>query len=178
MTFQIPVSDPDGDTIRCRLAQEAECESICNRFPAAVLDEASCSLSYNPTMQLPLPTGCQAVAVLDEASCSLSYDPTLLQDPLPTELQAVAIMIEDFLPGSTTPLSSVALQFLVLITNPDQPCTAGPEFVSPTLTQGTCVAIPPGETFTTAMIATRGGVGANIRLCHRVVLLAVQCSSR
>ena len=161
----------------CRLAQEAECDGICNRFPATVLDEASCSLSYDATQQL-LPMGYQAVAVLDEASCSLSYNPTLLPDPLPTEIQAVAVMIEDFLPGSTSPLSSVALQFLVLITNPDQPCTAGPEFVPPTLTQGTCVAIPPGKTFTTAMIATRGSVGANIRLCHRVALLAVQCSSR
>ena len=135
MTFQIPVSDPDGDTIRCRLAQGSECKRICNGFPAAVLDEASCSLSYNPT---------------------------LLPDPLPTQIQAVAVMIEDFLPGSTTPLSSVALQFLVLITNPDQPCTAGPEFVPPTLPQGTCVAIPPGETFTTAIFATSGSVGVNI----------------
>ena len=135
ITFQIPVSDPDGDTIRCRLAQGSECESVCNGFPAAVLDEAS---------------------------CSLSYDPTLLPDPLPTQIQAVAVMIEDFLPGSTTPLSSVALQFLVLITNPDQPCTAGPEFVPPTLPQGTCVAIPPGKTFTTTVFATSGGAGFNI----------------
>ena len=132
-TIQIPVNDPDGDIIRCRLAQGSECAGVCDRFLAAVLDPVSCSLSYDATKQ-----------------------------SLPTGFQAAAIMIEDFIPGSVMPLSSVALQFLVLVVSSDEQCSAIPKFISSTITQGTCVAIPPGETFNTSLLASSGSVDALI----------------
>ena len=39
-----------------------------------------------------------------------------------TGIKAVAVMIEDYAPGSSHPLSSVALQFLVLVFSSTQPC--------------------------------------------------------
>ena len=42
----IAVSDPDGDTVRCRWASGSECASICNGFPGAVLNSASCAITY------------------------------------------------------------------------------------------------------------------------------------
>ena len=128
-TIRVPVNDPDGDIIRCRLAAGRECESICNRFPGAVLNPESCSLYYDAT-----------------------------QPNLPTGFQGVAIMIEDFLFGSFTPMSSVALQFLVFVVSSNEPCSAAPEFVPPTPTQGTCSAIPPGEMFNINILATSGGM--------------------
>ena len=83
-TILLPVSDPDNDTIKCRWAMGRECSSICNKFPGAVLDSATCTITY-----------------------TAKYG---------TGTKAVAIMIEDYAPGSPhRPLSSVALQFLVMI---------------------------------------------------------------
>ena len=67
--------------------------------------------------------------------------------------KAVAIMIEDFLPESSTPLSSVALQFLVLVVSSSGSCSQKPVFILPTIRHGSCVAIPPDSTFITQLIA-------------------------
>ena len=67
-------------------------------------------------------------AVLDPESCSLSYYANQGQG-----YRAAAIMIEDFLPGSDTPMSSVGLQFLVLVVGTMRPCSVNPTFVHPTL---------------------------------------------
>jgi len=124
-TIKVPTFDPDNDTIQCRWAEGSECAGICDAFPGAVLDPASCSITYH-------------------ANQGLGY-------------QAAAIMIEDFVHGSTSPLSSVALQFLVLVLSSNRPCSAVPQFIPPTITaDGTCVAIPPGETFHTQLVATSG----------------------
>ena len=69
---------------------------------------------------------------------------------------AAAVMIEDFLPESSVPLSSVALQFLVLVVSSTEPCSQKPRFVQPTLRRGSCVAIPPETTFVTQLIADVG----------------------
>ena len=46
-TIEIPVTDPDEDDIvRCRWATGVECSGICNRIPGAVLDSASCTITY------------------------------------------------------------------------------------------------------------------------------------
>ena len=46
-TIPLAVSDPDGDTVRCRWARgSSECGSICNGFPGANLDPVSCILSH------------------------------------------------------------------------------------------------------------------------------------
>ena len=90
-------------------------------------------------------------AILDSDTCALTYEANR-----GTGFNAVAIMIEDFLPGSSQPLSSVALQFLVDVFSSSQSCSSQPQFISPTLMGGTCVAIPSGTTFTTQIIASSG----------------------
>ena len=90
-TISLPVSDPDNDIVRCRWAVGTECASICNRFYGAVLDSATCTITYTANNG--------------------------------TGIKVVAIMIEDYAPGSPyRPLSSVALQFLILVLN-SQPCS-------------------------------------------------------
>ena len=88
-------------------------------------------------------------AQLNSTSCTLTYTANR-----GTGYNAVALMIEDFMPGSTQPMSSVALQFLVLVVASNDPCSQQPEFIDPTLPQGSCISIAAGETFTTQLIAT------------------------
>ncbi|KAK7073310.1 hypothetical protein SK128_022152 [Halocaridina rubra] len=46
-TIAIPVSDPDGDIVRCRWAEtRQECDGVCDAFPSAVLNEDSCTITY------------------------------------------------------------------------------------------------------------------------------------
>ena len=87
-------------------------------------------------------------AVLNSSSCTIHY-PAVNG----TGYKAVALMIEDFIPGTIHPLSSVGLQFLILVVDSDEPCSLQPEFIEPTLSE-LCLAIPPGETFSTQLIAT------------------------
>ena len=88
-------------------------------------------------------------AVLDSQSCTIYYEAVR-----GSGFNAVALMIEDFISGSPHPLSSVALQFLVLVVFSSGPCSLQPEFVEPTLPSGLCLAVPPGDTFSTQLIAT------------------------
>ena len=96
-------------------------------------------------------------AILDNMSCSIFYNANQ-----GTGFRAAAIMIEDFLPGSADPLSSVGLQFLVLVVDTERSCSANPSFISPTLPDGSCVAIPSGETFHARLVAVSGYVGDTI----------------
>ena len=88
-------------------------------------------------------------AVLDSNSCTIHY-PAVNG----TGFKPVAVMIEDFIPRTTRPLSSVGLQFLILVVDSDEPCSLQPEFIEPTLSSGLCLAVPPGKTFSTQLIAT------------------------
>ncbi|KAK7073311.1 hypothetical protein SK128_022153 [Halocaridina rubra] len=122
-TIAIPVSDPDGDIIRCRWAETYdECRGVCNAFPNAVLNEDSCTITYEAVYG--------------------------------TGFRAAALMIEDFLPGSNTSFSTVALQFIIDVFSSTLPCSTKPEFISPTLKPGTCIALPPNTGFFTQLIAT------------------------
>ena len=96
-------------------------------------------------------------AILDSDTCTFTYVANR-----GTGLNAVAIMIEDFLPGSSVPLSSVALQFLVLVFSSNESCSSRPEFISPTPMGGTCIGIPSGATFTTQITASSGGQSSSI----------------
>jgi len=44
--IQLPMVDPDGDTLKCRWAVGKECDSICNGVPVAKLDEVNKKHSY------------------------------------------------------------------------------------------------------------------------------------
>ena len=123
--IRIPVYDPDNDYIRCRWAKEPECGGICDAFPGAYLDSATCTISY-------------------QANRGLGY-------------KVAAVMIEDFLSESDTPLSSVALQFLVFVFQRIRRCSAIPRFIPPTITShGACVAVPPGKSFHTRLVVDSG----------------------
>jgi len=122
-TIVLAVSDPDNDIVRCRWAVGRECSGICN-------------------------TNTFIGATLDSDSCTIRYEANRA-----TGYQAAAVMIEDFMPGSLRPLSSVALQFLILIIPATEACSAQPKFVDPTLPNGVCISITPGATFTTQLTA-------------------------
>lgn len=132
-TLPLAVSDPDNDIIRCRWAVGRECAGICSQ-------------TYFPG------------AVLDSNSCTIRY-----QANRGAGFKGVALMIEDFVAGSLRPLSSVAFQFLVFIVSSNQPCSQKPEFIHPTLPQGSCVAIPSGATFMTQLTANSGSSSVSIR---------------
>ena len=130
-TIPLVVSDPDNDIIQCRWAVGTECLDVCNRFPGAQLNSSSCTITYEA----------DNINTTGSGYTGMEY-------------YVAALMIEDFIPGSTQPLSSVALQFLVLVNSSTEPCYQRPEFIDPTLPQGTCYGIQAGETFTTQIIAT------------------------
>ena len=122
-TIALAVSDPDNDIIRCRWAEGVECAGICH-------DE-----------QFP-------GATLNSSTCTIEYLANM-----GARYWAAAVMIEDFTPDSLMPLSSVALQFLVLVISSDSDLCSRPRFVSPTIRHGSCVAIPPGTSLATQLIA-------------------------
>ena len=97
-------------------------------------------------------------AVLDSNSCTIRYHANN-----GTGLKAVAIMIEDFVPCSSIPLSSVAHQFLVEVVNISQLiCPSLPWFITPL--QGTY--IPPNTPYTEQLIASSG--------CSSVSITSIQ----
>lgn len=97
-------------------------------------------------------------AVLHSNTCVIEY-----QANRGARYWGAGLMIEDFTPESSSPLSSVALQFLVLvIPNTVGSCSQMPEFVPPTIRDSSCVAIPPGATFTTQLFANISSFSGSI----------------
>ena len=131
--ISLAVIDPDDDRIQCRWAVDAECSSVCNSIPGAVLDPNSCTIRYYANFGI--------------------------------GLKAIAIMIEDFVPCSFIPLSSVAHQFVVEVVNISQLiCPSLPSFITPL--QGKCINIPPGNRYTQQLIASSG--------CSNVSITSIQ----
>lgn len=93
-----------------------------------------------------------AGAVLDPVSCTIRYHAN--ND---TGSKVVAIVVEDFLPNSSQPLSSVSHQFIVKIAAASESCSPPiPMFVAPTPPHGTCITIPPEGNFIIQVVATSG----------------------
>ena len=122
-TITIPVTDPDNDIVKCRWAESSECADFCDG------------------------TGIPG-AVLDSDTCTIRY-----QASDGTGYKAIALMIEDFTACSQSPLSSVALQFIIYVFTSSQLCSASPVFIPPTIEEDNCITIPPGETFHTQIKA-------------------------
>eukprot|EP00105_Crassostrea_gigas_P042845 XP_019926993.1 PREDICTED: uncharacterized protein LOC105338278 [Crassostrea gigas] len=120
-SIKIPVADDDGDDIRCRWAVSSptdECDGICGSLFGAVLHQSTCTLNYS-------------------ASTSTSG------------YYAIAIQIEDFASSSSsTPLSSIPLQFLVEIFDSNSGCASAPTFISPTPPNGGCYEAVQGVALT------------------------------
>ncbi|WAR04113.1 SIBC-like protein, partial [Mya arenaria] len=58
---------------------------------------------------------------------------------------------------STTPLSSIPVQFLVYVYNSTDSCHKAAEFVDPTPENGLCINVPYGETWTSQLVASLPG---------------------
>ena len=87
-----------------------------------------------------------------QESCTISYNATGFPGTY-----AVALQIEDFLPGSNVSLSSVPLQFLVIVFESSQLCSARPELVpGDTPPDGSCIPVELDTTFTASIVATSG----------------------
>lgn len=130
--FKLAVSDPDDDVVKCRWGVGNECYEVCNEFPGASINSATCTISYTANQG--------------------------------TGYKAAAVAIEDFqTASSSTPFSTVVLQFLVYVYTSSAPCSASPYFVSPpTLKSGVCIAIDSGDTFTTQIMANSNSSSASI----------------
>ena len=102
-------------------------------------------------------------AVLDPNSCTIRYHANF-----GTGLKAVAIMIEDFVPNSFLPLSSVAHQFLVEVVNISQlSCASLPLahwFV--TAPHKKCTSISPNSHYSEQLMANSG--------CSNVSITSIQ----
>ncbi|XP_062615393.1 uncharacterized protein LOC134277123 [Saccostrea cucullata] len=119
-SIKIPVADDDGDTVRCRWGRNSpddECSGICNSFPGAVLNEATCTLNYSSVSNS---AGYYGVAIQIEDFAS---------------------------PSSSIPLSSIPLQFLVEVFDSSSACASAPTFISPTPPDGRCYESVQGVTF-------------------------------
>ncbi|XP_071812538.1 uncharacterized protein [Apostichopus japonicus] len=143
--FVIPVTDPDGDTVRCRYAVDTndECGSICGNL-----------------------------SILNEDTCILTWTPTEIG------LFGAAFQIEDFInPSSTTPLSSIPLQFLFEVFLGDGSCAEAPTFDPVVLPGESCIAVPTGSTFTTRIEAVVSNPTRSIVAINTVSPLGVTTSS-
>ena len=100
-------------------------------------------------------------AVLDGDSCTIRY---YANHGLGKKI--ASIMIEDFLPESSEPLSSVAYPFFVEVVLVSQVCTSLPEIIAPSLTREECIPIIPGSLFTKQIIANSG--------CPNVAIASIQ----
>lgn len=96
-------------------------------------------------------------AILDQHSCTITYEANR-----GARYWGVAVMIEDFTDEVSELLSSVALQFLVLVIMSLDSCLQKPTFIPPTIRQGVCVAIPPQTTFNTQLTAYSGASSVSI----------------
>ncbi|CAF4031459.1 unnamed protein product, partial [Rotaria magnacalcarata] len=120
--INIPIADADGDPMRCRWASgTTECGQVC-------------------------PPGSLPSGTIIFPNCTVIITGTVISDWF-----AVTVVVEDFInSSSTTPLSSVPIQFLVDVVAPS-PCTTPPEVYE--LSEASCTPITVGQTYTSQLIA-------------------------
>lgn len=82
---------------------------------------------------------------INQSTCTLNYSASTST----SGYYAVAIQIEDFASSSSsTPLSSIPLQFLVEIFDSNSGCASAPTFISPTPPNGGCYEAVQGVALT------------------------------
>ncbi|WAR12060.1 hypothetical protein MAR_026240, partial [Mya arenaria] len=113
-TITIPVSDVDGDIVKCRRASQwhnklDECASICSAIHDSWLDNNNCVLTYMATTN---------------------------------GWYAVALQVEDYANATDAfPLSSIPVQFLINVyDSQNNSCLKPIHFVSPTFPDMSCLA--------------------------------------
>ncbi|XP_052683063.1 uncharacterized protein LOC128163488 [Crassostrea angulata] len=123
-SFRIPVIDADNDIVRCRLPNTTFNTNECGYLCAGLPGSA-----------------------LDTDACVFSYNATS-----GTGIYGVSLYIEDFSAASpSVVLSSVPIQFLILVFSDSLACNDGPTFVSPTPPEASCHVV--NTTFTTRLVA-------------------------
>ncbi|XP_071124643.1 integrin beta-like protein C [Mytilus edulis] len=127
-TLKIPVSDDDGDVVKCRwskLTPNDECGGVCETLNGSYLDQSSCVLTYNATQS--------------------------------TGWYAVALQIEDFQKTTdTVPFSSVSLQFLIFVANSSESCASRPILPQNIITDGSILHSSANKIFNESIIARSG----------------------
>ena len=142
-TVDIPMNDVDGDIVECRFAKAS------NSLGGTPIDECDKVCSTQA-----LPASTQLIS--GNNTC------TLIVQLVSIGYYAVTIQIEDFLENSTTPLSSIPAQFLLLsydASNPTSTCTLKPviKSIPPDLPlPGDTVAIQVTVLYTAMVIAQTG----------------------
>ncbi|KAJ8309085.1 hypothetical protein KUTeg_013959 [Tegillarca granosa] len=113
--ISIPVSDPDGDAVKCRWANSVECGGTCQTLPNAILDEDTCTLEVDST-------------TLNGYAANQIYKVKITVEDKPK--QNILLDTEKYTVSDT--ISSVPVQFEVHITQQTTACNDRPAFVSDT----------------------------------------------
>ncbi|KAK3576975.1 hypothetical protein CHS0354_005978 [Potamilus streckersoni] len=93
--------------------------------------------------------GCQhTIGIPGRSTCTVTYDAIGTNG-----YYGVAIQVEDFTAGSTTPLSSAPIQFLINVYNITSGCNSVPEFLPPTRPNQNTFFVNPNGTFTEIIVA-------------------------
>ena len=93
------------------------------------------------------------IKALSTVQCALVYSANSVSNGW----YAVAIQVEDFTStASTTPLSSIPIQFLILIFDSSASCASRPELVGVTPPDGSCYPVAPGSTWSARIVAQSG----------------------
>ncbi|XP_078323267.1 uncharacterized protein LOC111124714 [Crassostrea virginica] len=103
----IPVSDPDADTVKCRLATSAECGGVCTNLPISgfTLDVGKCTLTISASRW----NGYKA---------DVDYHVTLMVEDYPDYTIKVGTTIRSI----RRPISKIPLQFTVKVISDSRPC--------------------------------------------------------
>ncbi|XP_053400635.1 uncharacterized protein LOC123559098 [Mercenaria mercenaria] len=121
--IKIPVQDPDNDVVRCRLAKGEE--------------ECGDVCSGFPNSHL------------DNDACTIYYEAKYKLG-----WYAVALQVEDFMDiNSTTPFSSIPVQFLVHIYNSTESCMKTTVFIEPTPKEDACIGVPHDQIYSSSIVA-------------------------
>ena len=84
----------------------------------------------------------------------------------------MALQIEDFASATDpVPLSSVPLQFLILVFSSTAPCTRRPELVEPTRVDRSCIGVPFNTTWREPLVAQSGAEG--VRCVHDYLKVSI-----
>ncbi|CAF3222228.1 unnamed protein product [Rotaria sp. Silwood2] len=136
IAIHIPVADPDGDITRCRWSTSSNGVDECRD---------TCSPNSLPPNTVIYP------------NCTIIIIGQTVGDWF-----AITLMVEDFINlSSTTPLSSVPVQFLVQVVSPPT-CTILPEVIGIPVEQA-CIPVIVGQTFNSQLIAINN-CGSNVTI--------------
>jgi hypothetical protein len=147
VTIPLTWADMDqSDDVRCRWADLTlgECGGVCQDAPDPAINQ------FFTNMNQTVPP-----ATLNSKSCMLTFDGT---HPLTVSpgYYAVALQIEDFASTtSTTPLSSVPIQFLIELVNSSSSCSKSCFFTGDRSASG-CFATKVGDKYTDRLVAQVG----------------------